>query len=511
LTNLRLLAPAAFGAARHRLPVPSFTALWKTLTPAAAKCSFELKQLADGERAEAKMLEERQQANSNLHRAASLLESDPDRALQLARNAITASGPMLLDIPGLTYFLSNLRDRAGDLSDELFPEALDLIASARQPSPGLLLELGKYLFTSSKYLETPDATQASDTSTVGSTSIANFTANRKSASSDDIRQYIEASVKVLTATNSPFYDPVAAYAIAFQMLPKADEFAPEQADALREALVAIVSLAGSSVAKVQAAIGGSPTTDPEGGEAAHKRDRLVGRALAAIASNKFAEARDMLAGIDDLAVRSQVTSLIDFAESAAAIERRDRQAALTLANSLRGGVKRAILYAGLAAASQDRSEAFGYLDLGLHDSQLLPAERRMAVATGLSGATLRIDAESAINALNAFVDAANAAYTSPRQGRFDPQAIRRSYKASTFTDSSLILANRRCLCEVVDTGRGRHTYKLSTPGVPNMSLTGVVRNASGLDIKRLEGILLGLRDEVMVDGLNALAALRFDY
>ena len=34
----------------------------KTLTPAAAKCAAELQQLADSERARAKMLEERQQA-----------------------------------------------------------------------------------------------------------------------------------------------------------------------------------------------------------------------------------------------------------------------------------------------------------------------------------------------------------------------------------------------------------------------------------------------------------------
>ena len=122
---------------------------------------------------------------------------------------------------------------------------------------------------------------------------------------------------MLTATNSPYYDPVAASAIAFQMLEKADEFAPEQADALREALVAIVTLAGFSVAQVQAVIGGSQNADPEGGEAARKRDRLVGRVLAATALGKIAEARDMLTGVDDLPVRSQVATLIDFAESSA--------------------------------------------------------------------------------------------------------------------------------------------------------------------------------------------------
>lgn len=39
LERLKFLTPAAFTSARHHLPVPSFTALWKSLTPAAIKCA----------------------------------------------------------------------------------------------------------------------------------------------------------------------------------------------------------------------------------------------------------------------------------------------------------------------------------------------------------------------------------------------------------------------------------------------------------------------------------------
>ena len=84
LSRLRLLTAAAFGSAKRRLPVPSFTALWKTVVPAAAKCAPELQQLADDDRAKAKMLEERQQAPDNLRKALSLATSEPDRAAQLA-------------------------------------------------------------------------------------------------------------------------------------------------------------------------------------------------------------------------------------------------------------------------------------------------------------------------------------------------------------------------------------------------------------------------------------------
>jgi hypothetical protein len=512
LARLRLLTPATFTSARRPLPVPSFTALWKTLTPAAAKCNPELQSLADTDRARAKMLDERQQAPDNLTRAFSLVNSDPDRAAQLARAAISASDPELLDIATLTLLLSNLRDRAADVADDLFPDALDFIASAPQPDPGLLLELGKYLFTAPKYRELPDVEQQSDVSTVGSTSIANFTANRKSASSDDIRRYIDAMLKVVTASNDPYYDPVAAYAIAFQMLPTAEDVAPDLVDQLREVLDPIQQLAGDGAARVQAAVGGSQAADPEGGEGPRQRDRLVGRVLSKAASRQFAEARDLLRRVNDLPVRSQAGTLIDFAESAAALERRDTQWSFTLANTLRPGVKRSLLYAGLVAAARDGGEALGYAALALREIELLPAEQRMLATAALAGATFPVDADNAFSQLNLFVQAANDAYRNPHQARFDPQVIRRQSamaKTTTFTDSSLILANSRCLCEAVDTGRGRHSFTLKVPGLQATGLTGVVRNASGVDTERLEAILLGLRDEtLMAAGLNALAALR---
>jgi hypothetical protein len=234
--------------------------------------------------------------------------------------------------------------------------------------------------------------------------------------------------------------------------------------------------------------------------------------LSAASAHRIGEARDLLKGVDDLPVQSQIARLIDFSESAAALEKKDVSWSFSLANTLRPGVKRTLLYAGLVAAAQDRGEALGYVALGLRDIQMLPAEQRMLTAAGLAGATLRVDADTAYTVLNLFVEAANDAYRNPHQARFDPQVIRTQSalsKATTFTDSSLILANSRCLCEAVDTGRGRHNFTLKVPRLDATGLTAVVRNASNLDFERVQTILLDLRDEaLMADGLNALAALR---
>ena len=164
----------------------------------------------------------------------------------------------------------------------------------------------------------------------------------------------------------------------------------------------------------------------------------------------------------------------------------------------------------MTASSRNLEEALSYLALGIHDTELLPAEQRMFTTMALMNSILARDVENGILALSLFVRAANDAYTNPHQGRFDPGAVRKSgsQSASTFTDSALILANRRCLCEVVESGRGRHTFDLKAPGVET-TLTGAIANFSLVDLQRLEGIFAGIRDEnLMSSQLNTLAALR---
>jgi hypothetical protein len=511
LFDLRALTPQAFTSARHRLPVPSFTTLWNLVTPAAAKCAPELRDSFDTERAKAKMQEERQQANDDVRDAFSAVDAEPDRAAQLVETALSVSDPTLLDIPSVTLLLSQLRDRAAEVSDDLFPKVLDFIASAQQPSPSLLLELGKYLFTAPRYLYAADVQQLSDVHQVGSTSIATFTANRRTASSDDIHDYIDAALKVVTATNDTNYDPVAAYAIAYQLVPKVDDYAPELADRLRQALTLVTQQAGSSATQVQEAVTGAEMPDPDGSEAVRNRNRWVREVFSRVTARRFPEARELVMKIDDSAAAGQVRTLIDFAEASAAMERNDVQLAITIANSLRGGLKRAMLYAGATSASRNNGESLGYFGLGIHDTTLLPAEQRMVTTAALLGAIQPKDEETTLLALRLFVQAANDAYAKPHQGRFDPQVLRKIYSgsATSFTDSSLILANSRCLCEVVDTGRGRHTFALQIPGLPGYDLPNVIRNAKAISGERVEGHLVELHDETLQStALTALAAYR---
>jgi hypothetical protein len=509
LAGLSLLTPQRFTAARHVLPIASFTLLWKSVTGNADKCDPRLEQYFDVERARAKMQTERQNAMDTLRTALSRVDSDPDRAGQLAEAAMSASDPDHLDIGLLTQFLFQLRPKAADVSDDVFPVALDFVASAEWPSPALLMELGKFLFVSHRLFLIPDEYDNNDTFTVNNTSIANFQDIRSSTIPDEVVDYIEAALKVLTTKNTAEYDPLAAYALAFQLLPKARDLAPDQVDRLQEALVQLQSVNGAAATQVQSKLSAS-TGDPNSEDDATGRARVMAAVFQAMGTGRFSEAREVNKGNSDIVSRNQVASLIDFAESAAVASRKEVAWASTLANGLVPGVKRSMLYAGIAAASPARDEALGPFQLAMKDIEMLPPEQRMFTLAANAGAIFDADTDNGMMALGLLVDAANEAYTSPHKAVFDPKVLRHyDGKAALLTDSSLVLFNRRGLCEVVDTGQHRYDFALRVPGVGALRLASVMPLARGVDAARLEALIVGLRDETqMALTLNALAAAR---
>ena len=505
LSAVDLLPDDAFSDSRQVLPVSSLSGLWKALLPAAARCDPALARFETGDRIQARLADERQHANYFLSVAMGSLDDTPDRAAQLAEAALDAGDPAAFNMPLLTRFLAELRDRAPDLADDLFPKALDFVASAPAPSPRLLAELGKYLFTAPQLLERPDKDLAQQSYRIGNSAVPVLTATRHGTNPEDVKAYLDAAVTVLKANTSAYYDPVTAYAIGFQMLPKANELAPSLVDPLQRALTAIESQVASYAGVIQSAYGGSGSPDPEGGDAAPRRDRTIRGVFRAVGAHRFDQARDLLRSLDVPAVRGQIASLIDFAEAAQAISQREIDRASRLANGLRGGVKRSLLYAGIIAAANGdvaRSE----FQLAMKDSELMPAEHRIGVLSAITQAMLEVDVEGALLALNQLVIASNDAANAPRRERFEPRLIS---KSAPSTDSPLILLGKRGIYEVVDAGRNRERFPLSVPGVEALSLPAVVQSARAVDPARLEAILLELRDEnQQAAALTALVALR---
>jgi hypothetical protein len=336
---------------------------------------------------------------------------------------MSVTDPDHLDIAFLTQVLTQLRPRAADVSDDVFPAALDFVASAQSPSPALLMELGKFLFVSHRLFLIPDEYDNNDTFTVNGTSIANFQDIRSSTIPDEVRDYVEACLQVLTTRNTAEYDPVAAYALAFQMLPKARDLAPGEADQLQEVLLQLQEANSSAAAQVQAKLAAA-SGDPNSEDDAETRAHVMAAVFQAVGTGRFAAAREINKDNSDIVSRNQVVSLIDFAESAAVASRKDLAWASTLANALVPGVKRSMLYAGITGASGKRDEALGPFQLAMKDIESLPAEQRMFTLAANAGAIFEASTDNGLMALGLLIDAANDAYTRPHRGVFDPKVLR---------------------------------------------------------------------------------------
>jgi hypothetical protein len=207
----------------------------------------------------------------------------------------------------------------------------------------------------------------------------------------------------------------------------------------------------------------------------------------------------------------QVAAIVNFAEAANAIERGDLASALPLANVLSPGIKRSLLYSAMTAASKDRDPGLGTLQLAFKDAEPMAAEHKAITLSAAANAVLRKDAANGYVAMKLLIDAVNDAARSPRKYFFDPASARRAFsgRAASGTDTSLILFNRRCLCEVVESREGRVYFGLKIAGANIFRLPDVVRNTVGVDLPRMEAMLLGVRDErLMAQALLALAELR---
>jgi len=488
IAGLHNLPPGAFGEKGTTvLPAASFTGLWKYVVPAALKCDPDLADAAVNQRSRERMAAERYGANATLNRAWDLIDpsqaldkdDNSDRAAQVANAALDAGDPNNFDIDLLRRFLLQLNEKAPDLADDLFLRALEFVRSAEVPDPDGLQQLAKFLFTS--------ASGSSDSFQVEGATVEILTRTRTEANPDNIEALIDATLRLLAVPAAVNRNPVAAYSLVWQLLPRARDLVPERVDALENAGADLEASYPGLTAQIRSQLGSPASPDPESNDAA--RDFwLAGQVRSALAGRQVEAARDLLPRVSDLAVRGQLSALIAFGDAVRAIEARSEQA-MVLANLLRGGIKRSLLYAGIAATTSQLDLALQVMPLATRDIAPLPAEQRIRLLAALAAALVRSDTQSAMTMLDLLVRAYNDAYVNPRRGKFDPRASR------ALNDSPLILAGPRGLYEAVQTRGGRRNFPLKAPGVTAFTIGGFLAAVSAVDPARLEAAILGLRDE----------------
>lgn len=503
IKSLFTVSSSAFGErSTTALPVASFSGLWKYVVPAALQCDPNLASAAQNQQARERLDAERAGANNTLRKAYGLLggsldkEDMLDRAAQVATGALEAGDPNTLDTALLSLLLSRLNQRAPDLADDLFVRSLDFVLSATVPSPDGLQDLAKFLLTAPNLVDQPDEEQPSKSSQVGGATLEDLTASRVSANPDNIQALIEATLKLIDIPNAAARNPVVAYGLVYQLVPKARDLMPDRAADLEKAMAELEAANPGVAAQVQAGIGAAQSPDADSGDPAARNFWLTGQIQSALSTGEFDRARALVTRMDDLPVRGQINSLIAFSEAARAVESKS-ETAVGLANLLRPGIKRSLLYISMISTAPNRDAAMQLLPLASKDIAPLPAEQRVRLLSALAAGLVRTDVESALGVLNQLIAAYNDVRANPRRGKFDPASVRRTFnpRSDGSSDSSLILAGNRGFYEAVQTQRGRHNFGLRVPGVSAFTMAGFLSGSGAIDPDRMSAMLPSLRDE----------------
>jgi hypothetical protein len=412
------------------LPAASFTGLWKYVVPAALKCDPLLADVTANERSKERIESEHAAANATLKRAWDLV--DPNAPLDKQDNQDRAAQ------------VANAALDAGD------PETLDIellaevISRVRERVPELAEDLFDRAVDFVMSAEIPDPGKLLELSK----------GSPADADPDELDELTDAATRLLARPESVNRNPEAA----------------------RE-------LSAQAQLRFREAEGEEPPPGPR------RDDWLVSRIQNALSAGRAAAAREMLPRLNDSNIRAQLVQLVNFHETARAIQTRAEEA-MPMANMLRGGIKRSLLYIGVIAGAKKLDQALQVLPLAQKDIAQLPAEQRVRLCAALATALVHVDVQSATPVADLMVKAYNDVYVNPRRGRFEP---RLGGRASS--DSSLILTGKRGFHEAVQTQIHRHTFTLKLAGAEALNVGDFLMAAGSIDPGMLEALILGLKDE----------------
>lgn len=494
LTDLNNLPGNVFQDSRRALPVATFSGMWKMVVGPGLKCDPTLPPPSDNARQRREL--ERREASAFLAQAK--FTDDYERAAQLAQAALEAGDANQVDVTPVTTFLIQFRDPAPDLADDVFQRAIGFVTAAEIPNIRTLADLGNYLFLDAALKRGSEPIVNRTNYSVNGSTFALWNSDHENVNPDMVAAYIGAVADVLARQDYSAIDPVAAYAAAYQLLPKARDLELDEADRLQKAVDQMQAQNAGVAGAVEAKLGA------QGGTGAGQSNfaRLMALIRAAMNAGKFTQARDLLREVDGVSTRSRIAAIIDFNEAAYATRGKDSDRALQLAGGLAGGVKLGLLFAGILATSPDPVTALSALHLGVKDAELLSYEQRMALLPALGAACMKVDAEESLSVLRQIIGAYNDANVSPRKARFAP------WDTGVF-DGRRIVFGPAGFTEVIHTGTRQQSFSLKAPGVTAFSLEAFIAQAKDLDFPQLAAAIGELHNELqLTKGYLALAGLR---
>lgn len=171
-------------------------------------------------------------SGSNLEIAETLLETDTKLASDFAQQSLQHDVNR-----GFVSFLNRLRQQDQAEADRLFIQAVRLYSSIPNPDATNFAILGTYLFG-------PPYGYAGQTVTltrIGNVFVPNVTGNHPNISVALVQSYLRGAVLIIGRPTTSVEQRSIRYALGYQLLPKAQEFAPAMIGELSSAMSALIS------------------------------------------------------------------------------------------------------------------------------------------------------------------------------------------------------------------------------------------------------------------------------
>ncbi len=377
--------------------------------------------LRDAAQCDAKLAAKQVQGGADLATAMSLALSNPDAAAQMAASA-AASELDHQQMSSLFFVLQMVRAKSPAAADQIFLQALQTIDAGPTFSPMTFLTLGNYLFGPLTNGQMGDAISYRS---VGGVPTVDITANRSGATAALARPYLETALDLLNRPLAPAAggdsmesdSAQTRYAMAYQLVPKAQQFAPDLVSAFQSAMATLeanlpdsfldpstFSGLGTSLeddSATQKAIS-ADSTDPK------TKDELRLNAISNLyRGTDTAKMRELARGMDDADAKAKVMDLITFREGTIAIEKKDMAGARKAIAALGPSGKRGLLELALAPLIKEHDQSYQTYSQAIRDAayapMMLTPNLLLAAAWGLSG----LDADYAMGVLASAVDAYN--------------------------------------------------------------------------------------------------------
>jgi hypothetical protein len=352
----------------------------------------------------------------NQRAAMNLIEDDPAKAVAFAERGLSNGGAS-----EMIGFLLRLRRQNAAMADELFIKTLGHLAAAPHVDGNDLMTLGVYLFTSPIIDPSLEERGALAMQAIGGEIVVNLSKDRAGVPPTLIRAYLTAAIQILAR---PVRDPRQQklyYISGYQLLPKAQRFAPDLAPQLLAAMQAIVPDLPPALQREEAFARLKPRSDYTFDDTLRELDDIADGALRDLRCvmiaqglynrGDFTRAGVVAEKVKETATRSQLFNIINYGQAAKALKSGETALAEETAGKLEPGVERAVLWLQIARAHAKQGEPArlsGLLSAALEATRRVDDARRPYLILAVAGESAPVDPAMASQALSEAVKMFNA-------------------------------------------------------------------------------------------------------